>query len=87
MPVSLIRKKCVPWALSGLPAVRPTMLRFGLAMIGLPSRGSANGRSGMVRPVQPVTAISTASSRSVSGVRGSFDVQLMRARPRPSCPG
>ena len=43
-------KKCVAWALSGLPAVRPDMTRFGLAMIGSPVSGSANGRSGMVRP-------------------------------------
>ena len=55
MPLSLIRKKWVPCALSGLPAVRPAMFRFGLAMIGSPSRGSVNGRSGIVRPVQPVT--------------------------------
>jgi len=70
VPLSLIRKKWVPWALSGLPAVRPAMLRLGLDMIGVPSRGSANGRSGMVSPVQPVMAISTASSSSESGVRG-----------------
>ena len=35
MPLSLIMKKCVPCALSGLPAVRPAMVRLGLAMIGL----------------------------------------------------
>ena len=62
MPLSLIMKKWVPCALSGLPAVRPTMLRFGLAMIGSWLRGSVNGRSGMVSPVQPVIAISIASS-------------------------
>lgn len=77
MPVSLIRKKWVPWALSGLPAVRPAMLRFGLAMIGLPLRGSAKGRSGMVRPVHPVREMRTASSSSVSGARASVEDQLI----------
>src|SRR6266536_49042 len=52
------------------------MFRFGLDMIGLWSRGSANGRSGMVRPVHPVSEMSTASSSSVRGARGSDDVQL-----------
>ena len=42
--------------------------------------GRSNGRSGMVSPVQPVSAIRTASSSSVSGSRGSLEVQLMRAR-------
>ena len=35
--------------------------------------GSSNGRSGMVRPVWPVTAISTASSSSLSGSGRSAD--------------
>jgi hypothetical protein len=39
----------VPWALSGLPAVRPSIVRFGLAMMKAPVAG--NGRSGMVSPV------------------------------------
>ena len=77
MPLSLIMMKEVPWALSGLPAVRPTMFRLGLAMIGLLSRGSVNGRSGIVSPVHPVSEMSTASSSSVSGVRGSGDFQLI----------
>jgi hypothetical protein len=77
VPVSLIRKKWVPWALSGLPAVRPAMFRFGLDMIGLPSRGSARGRSGIVRPVHPVSEMRIASSRSVRGVRGASEVQLI----------
>ena len=73
MPLSLIMKKCVPCALSGLPAVRPAMVRLGLAMTGLWVAGSSNGRSGIVRPVHPVMAISTASSSSESGSRGCFD--------------
>jgi hypothetical protein len=66
-------KKCVPWALSGLPALRPSMPRFGLAMMNSLVAGSWNGRSGMVRPVQPITAISTASSNSLSGSLGSVE--------------
>lgn len=62
MPLSLIMKNDVPWALSGPPALRPSIVRFGFAMISSPELGSWNGRSGMVRPVWPVTAISTASS-------------------------
>lgn len=65
--MSLIMKKWVACALSGLPAVRPVMFRFGFAMIGWWSRGSSKGRSGMVSPEEPVTAMSTASSSSPSG--------------------
>ena len=60
-------KNEVPCALSGLPAERPTMFRFGLAMMASPVAGSSNGRSGMVSPVWPVIAMSTASSNSLSG--------------------
>jgi len=62
-----MRKKWVPWALSGPPAVRPSIVRLGFAMTGLPVSGSVNARSGMVSPVWPVQAISTASSSSESG--------------------
>ena len=71
MPLSLIMKKWVPCALSGLPAVRPSMTRLGFDMIGSPVSGSAKGRSGMVRPVAPVAAIRIASSSGDSG-SGSF---------------
>ncbi len=86
MPLSLIRKKWVPCALSGLPAVRPAMWTLGLAMIGSPLRGSLNGRSGMVSPVQPVIAISTASSSALSGVRGRRSRSSWH-RPRRCCRG
>ena len=42
-------------------------------------RGSVNGRSGIVSPVHPVTAMSIASSRSVNGVRGSGRGPAQRA--------
>ena len=46
-------------------------------MIGLPSRGSKNGRSGMVSPVHPVRAMRIASSSSDSGMRGRVDSWLI----------
>ncbi len=70
-------KKCVPWALSGLPAVRPSITRFGFDMIGSPVSASCQGRSGMVRPEAPVAAIRIASSSFESGAGSFGEVQDM----------
>ncbi|TMC06307.1 MAG: hypothetical protein E6J41_19265 [Chloroflexi bacterium] len=66
VPESLIMKKCVDWALSGLLADRPVTSSIGVPASFLPSV-VAYGRSGIVTPVMPVTAMRTASSSGVSG--------------------